>query len=59
MAVKDLINKIDLITDDFIKVLESVDSYKRVELFKAYYETLKVLEELEANQCSRKVKSLK
>ena len=59
MAVKDLINKIDLITDDFIKVLESVDSYKRVELFKTYYETLKVLEELEANQCSRKVKSLK
>lgn len=59
MAVKDLINKIDLITNDFIKVLESVDSYKRVELFKTYYETLKVLEELQVNRYPKKVKNLK
>ncbi|WP_028949808.1 hypothetical protein [Sulfurihydrogenibium subterraneum] len=59
MAIKDLINKIDLITKDFITVLESVDSYKRVELFKTYYETLKVLEELQVNQYPKKVKNLK
>ncbi|MFN3787269.1 MAG: hypothetical protein ACK4SW_02580 [Sulfurihydrogenibium azorense] len=56
MAVKDLISKIDLITKDFIVAIESVDSQKRVELFKTYYETLKVLEELQVSHYSKKKK---
>ncbi|MDM7274378.1 hypothetical protein [Sulfurihydrogenibium azorense] len=56
MAVKDLISKIDLITKGFIVAIESVDSQKRVELFKTYYETLKVLEELQVSHYSKKKK---